>query len=550
MAGYNAYSQAWLEDQRSIRSLFVVVTLLYDSSGLGTSYTSTPLYFSTDACITTDGLISFNPVISGDISLTESISMDGSTSMSFGDISLNNLNGELDAYLDNNKYIWGNQSIQIYLGDPTWSMVSGDFITTTTKFKLVFNGVVDDIDSKSRTELNIKLRDKLDKLNNPLTESKLGIYGSWVNSVQNADTIKPLVFGEVFNMTPLLIDPNNGGGQYMVNDGPVNQIIEIRDNGIPIYQQGSTVYVGATVAPTLGTFILTYPPNGAITASVQGVNNSISYVDGSLQTGIYSNTIAKCIALIATQYGVAASRLNAATELDLTNFSAFNTACPQPVGIVITDTTNVLNVIQALATSVGAQVIFTREGKLQILQFGVGITSAQDSNITIGNTTATPITAADIVFDTINISMKVPFSGAFKLGFCKNWTVQDSLVTALPADHKSLFATEWMTVTSTASATLISNYKLNVDPQQIDTMLLVSTDASAEASRRITYYTTQRFVYKFTGVPKLFGLRLGQQVYLSHNRFNLYNSGQGKLGQVITLSPNWTSSLIDVEVII
>ena len=373
--------------------------------------------------------------------------------------------------------------------------------------------------------------------------------GNWVNSVQNADTIKPLVFGEVFNMSPLLIDPNNQGGQYMVNDGAVNQVIEIRDNGIPIYQDGSTVYTGATIDAANGKFVLTYPPAGTITASIKGVNNSIDLSTGNLVTGTYSNTIAKLIALIVTQYGKSNFRLSAA-DLDLTNLSAFNAANTQPVGVVVTDRTNVLNICEALASSIGAQLIFTREGRLQLLRYGIGITAAQDPLITIGNTSAAPITTNDIIFDSINISEKVPFGGAIKLGYCKNWTVQDSLLTSLPADHKDLYATEWLTTTSTASPTLISNYKLDIDPVQQDTMLLVTTDAVTEASRQVSYYTVQRYVYRFTGVPKLLALRLGQQVYLCHNRFNLYNSGLGKLGQVVSLSPNWTTAYIDIEVII
>ncbi|CAB4134526.1 hypothetical protein UFOVP273_145 [uncultured Caudovirales phage] len=549
MATYSAYSQAWLEDNSSIRTLFVVITPLYDSSGLGSSYTPSPQYFSTDGMMTTDGLIYFNPVIKSDITLSESISSDGNVSMSFGDISILNLNGELDAYLDPLKYIWANQQIQVYLGDATWPATSSDFTVSTSKYKLIFNGILEDIDSKSRNELNFKMRDKLEYLNNPVTENKLGVYGNWVNSAQNADTIKPLVFGEVFNMSPLLIDPNNGGGQYMVNDGAVQQVIEIRDNGVPIYQNGSTVYTGATVDEANGKFILTYPPSGAITCSIQGIKNTINLSTGALVTGTYSNTIAKLIALMVTQYGPPNSRLTA-SDIDLANFSAFDTANPQPVGLLITDRVNILDAARQLASSVGAQISLSREGKLRFIKFGVGITPAQDPLITIGTTTDAPVTLTDMAFDSINISNKLTPQAALSLGYCRNWTVQDSLLTSLPADHKDLYASEWLTVTNTASATIITNYKLTIDPIQKDTCLLVQSDASAEAARLVTYYSVPRYVYRFTGIPRLLSLRLGQQVYLSHYRFNLYNSGFGKVGQVITLNPNWSKATVDVEVIV
>lgn len=549
MATYSTFSQAWLEDNSSIRTIFIVITPLFDVSGTGTSYTPTPQYFSTDGMITTDGLIYFKPVIKSDITLSENISSDGSTSMSFGDISINNLNGEYDAYLDPLQYIWANQAIQIYLGDATWPAVVSDFSVLTSKYKLIFNGILEDIDSKSRNELNFKMRDKLEYLNNPVTENKLGVYGNWVNSAQNADTIKPLVFGEVFNMTPLLIDPNVSGGQYMVNDGAVEQIIEIRDNGIPIYQNGSTVYTGATVDEANGKFVLTYPPSGAITASVKGIKNSINLSTGALISGTYSNTAAKLIALIVTQYGPSNSRLSGANDLDLSNLSAFDSSNTQPQGLLITDRTNILDAIRFIASGIGAQVSFSREGKLRLIKFGVGITPAQDTLVTIG-TSASPISTVDMLYDSMSISSKMTPQAAFSLGYCRNWTVQDSLLTSLPADHKALFANEWLTVTSTASATIISNYKLAVDPVQKDTCMLVQADANTEATRLVTYYSQMHYTYRFTGLPKLLSLRLGQQVYLSHYRFNLYNDGAGKVGQVISLSPNWSKATVDVEIII
>lgn len=546
---YNNYSQAWLEDNMSIRALFVVISVLYDSSGTGASYTPTTLYFSTDGMNTDDGLISFNPILNADITLTESIVGDGSTSMSFGDISILNPNGELDAYLDPNYYIWVNRPIQIYLGDPTWSSASTDFSVSTTKYQLVFNGLVNDIDSKSIEELNIKLRDKMDRLNNPVTESKLGTYGTWVNNAQNEDTIKPLVFGEVFNMSPLLVDPNVGGGQYMVNDGPIQAIIEIRDNGIPIFQHDSTVYTGATPDLTTGMFVLQYPPKGLITASVQGIKTSADLVAGTVLDNTYTNRLAELIAVIVTQYGPANSRLTF-DDIDLINFEAINLEIRTPLGTVITDNTNIIVICQLLAVSVGAQILFSREGKLQLLRYGIGTTAAEDARITIGDSTTSPITVSDILQNTMSISNKIPMIGAVCIGYCKNWTVQTGLQTAIPADHKQLFSTEWLSTTSKASSGLVANYALTVEVPQIDTSLLVTADAVAEADRRLAFYTVQRYTYKFSGIPKLLALRLGQQVYLSHSRFNLYNGGSGKLGQVVTISPNWTSTLVDIEVLV
>jgi hypothetical protein len=88
------------------------------------------------------------------------------------------------------------------------------------------------------------------------------------------------------------------------------------------------------------------------------------------------------------------------------------------------------------------------------------------------------------------------------------------------------------------------------DPEQKETMLLVGTETDAEANRLNTYFTTQRTIYKFTGKARLLDLKLGQDVTLVHNRFDLYNSGSGRSGQVYSVSPNWLSAENTIEVIV
>jgi len=550
---YSSYSQAWLEDPTSIRAVFVVANVLYDSSGLGTSYVSSKLYFSTDGLITSDGTIAFTPNIAGDITTTESLSPDGSIAMSFGGVKIHNVNGELDAYLDAKSYVFVNQNISVYYGDPTWSVPSADLNSTSpTVLKLIFNGIIGDVISTERSILDITIRDKMERLNVPVTEAKFGTaVGTWTNSAAVADTIKPLVFGEVFNMSPVLMDPNSGGGKYMVHDGIIEDIVEIRDNGVPIYRSNGA-YTGATVDISTGTFILKNPPAGAITASVQGSRNSIDPVTGSLLTGTtavsqYTNAVAGLVALIVTQYGKTGLKLTAA-DLDLDNiFDAGNLA---PAGVVVTDTTNVLVVCQLLASSIGAQIFFTREGKLQLLKYGVGVTNIQDPSITLGYSTATTIDETDMHYDSMCISSKLPIQGAFKLGYCKNWTVQEALVTAIPADHKAMFANEWLTTSATATNAMLTAYKVTTDAVQKDTALITNSAAVTEAARLVAFFSVPRYIYKFTGVPAMLALRIGQVANIRHYRFNLYNSGNGRSGQVVALTPNWKTATIDVEVLV
>lgn len=140
--------------------------------------------------------------------------------------------------------MWANRQVKIFVGDPRWPR--DDFYN-------IFTGVISDITTSSQTSLNLVLLNKLDRLNNPISEKTLGsLYpkvgepGGFagnenrpVGAVQNRDSILPLCFGECFNVTPLHISSALTGGTqdhltYMVHDGPIQEILEVRDNGIPI----------------------------------------------------------------------------------------------------------------------------------------------------------------------------------------------------------------------------------------------------------------------------------------------------------------------------
>ncbi len=615
-----AYSQAWLEDPSAIRGLFAVITV-YDVVA-GQNVTK---YVSTIGYVSENGTVSFSPIIVGGAQLTESLSLDGQATLSFGDIELDNTSGELDSWLDNTKYIWSNRSISLYYADPTWPYA--EVVSTESR---VFSGIIDDIDSRDVNSINIKIRDKLERLNAPITENKLGTYGSWGSNAQsNKESIRPIVFGEVHNIQPMLINP--GTLEYLVSDGTIsvnitsitggdtlvcnsttdltvgqpifinpvtsdnttssnnitygadtsglsyyvvysksgNQfklalrtspsvlltsftngtcnlvgsmnkfsteyIIEIRDSGIPIYDP-ETSASGATVASDKCTFKLTKTPAGTITASVQGITNTINLSTGAFLTGQYTNNIASLIALIVTSYGKVENRFSTgSTELDLANLQAFSAAHPQTVGLYISDRTNMLVACQELARSVGAQIYVNRQGQLQILK--------------IATPTGTPsvsITTADILHNTLSIVNRTGVRSAVKIGYCKNYTVQQGLLTSIPSGHKDSYETEWYSKIYVNQETK-SKYNQGTDPEQVDTLLISGTDALAEASRIQTYYNVPRTVYSFTGTPRLLSLTLGQGVTLTYPRFGLEN---GKTGQVIGLTPNWLKSTVDIEVIV
>ena len=247
--------------------------------------------------------------------------------------------------------------------------------------------------------------------------------------------------------------------------------------------------------------------------------------------------------MIITQYGTAATRLTF-SDLDLTNFSNFATNNAAPVGIAVTDRANILEVCTQIAMSANARLFMNRIGQLQLIQLG---THTLDSVV--------QITDNDILHNSLQISQKTSVVASNKVGYCKNYTVQTTLVTSLPTTHIELYKEPWLSSTVTDNI-VQKNYKLDSLPVQLDTNLLRSSDAAALAKSLNDYWKVPKIVYSFTGTSKLLSLKLGQGVNLMHSRFGLISTDPvtgltvGKSGQVISISPNWMAGTVNIEVII
>ncbi len=484
---------AWLQSATAIRVVLI-------EAAVNVGGTDITRYLSTKPYVTEAGDTPANthylPRASNGIQYTEAVSLSTEASLTQGDIELNNQDGALDSWLGD---VWVGRPIQAFIGDPRWAR---------SDFRLIFNGIVDDIHSKSREVVNLVLRDKLQRLNTSVSEAVLG------GTTANQSACIPMTFGECHNVSPLLTNPATL--EYQVHNGPIEGVIEVRDNGIP---------VACTVTASTGKFTLSASPAGQITASVQGDKPS---------GGSYSNTISQLVQRIVQAFGKTSDQFGSG-DLDAGNLAAFETAHPQPVGIYLQDRENVLSVIQRLAASVGAQVVMSRAGQLRLIQIALPPAG-----------TPTVITEAQMVERTLQVVDRPTVSASVQIGFCQNWTVQAGLLTTIPAAHKDLFKTAWLTAIATDTA-VQATYKLNAMPVQEDSCLLVRTDAAAEATRRLGIRKVARTIYQFEGTPDLLLLELGQAVTLVNHRFGL--SG-GITGMVVSLAPNWMTGHVTVGVLI
>lgn len=436
----------------------------------------------------------YQAVVAGGLKVTESIAMDAGASLSAGDIEIFNADGSRDAWLDDT---WANQPVNVFVGDVRWDRAD---------FRQVFSGVIIDLACKSRDRLSLRIANKLERLNTPVTDTKIG------GNAANPDALVPVLLGECHNISPVQTNPVTL--EYAFGDGVNEAVAEVRTEGKP---RGAV-----TVTPNTGRFVFNQAVGpGVVTCCAQGTKYNGNYV----------NTIGQLVQYLVTQRGKVATRFTAA-DLDSVQLAAFEAANPQPVGLYLTDRTNVLVACQQLASSVGAQVAVSMTGKLRLIQFAIPATAT------------TEIRQSQQIDRSITIANRTEVAAAVKVRYARNWTEQKTLQTSVPDAHKELYAQDWLSVTA-VDPVVQASYKLDAEPREVDTCLLRKTDAQAEAGRRLAIAKSPRTSFRFDGTPSLLMIELGQAVKLFSNRFGLV---AGKAGLVTSRTVDWETLRSTLEV--
>lgn len=493
--------KTWLNTPSHIRIILVKI------EAVGVSGTPTTFYLSSKPFTTTSTdtptSTAFDACLVGGVSFNGELLEDGGANIGFGDIEIENTGGTRDAWLN---YIWVNKKITIYIGDPQW---------TFADYYSIFTGLISDISVRDLNSLNLIIVDKSQKLNNPISETLM----TTVQGSTASDVLVPLTFGECFNITPVV--SNSVTSEYQVHNGAIEDIIEVRDNGLPVL---------FTKNLAQGKFTLTRALYGQLTCSVQGDKT----------TGTYYNNVPDLIKVLVKNYGPVANRLTD-SDIDLTNFASYGFTAEtstQPVGVYCTNRENLLDICNQLAQSIGCRITFNAGGLLQLIRYDVP--SPTETNFTL-------ITEQDIENNSISIASKVVVKATTKLAYCKNWTPQESgLAEGIVAEHLPIFSDEWLYQTNT-NATTVTNYQLDTQPQQEDTLLISSAGAATEAARRTALRSTARYVYEAVCYPHMLFLNLGDFVKLQNPRYGL---SAGKLGTVVRVDKDWIAGRITIGVLV
>lgn len=464
--------------------------------------------------------------------------LQGYTVPSWGDILIDNSDASRDGWLE---YSWDGRSVTVLFGDPSWPR---------TDFKPILSGTVAGISFPSSSQIKLSIKDKQWALNVPIQSHLVGepelisgttyrvsedpvesIDAIWDNGVlldpskyttsplttpatftlvrppvgkltceytggsTATGQVVPLCFGEVCNITPVTLSASLL--TYQAHGGPVDAIVQVRDNGVPI---------GFVADLDRGTFQLLSNPVGTVTCDVRGATSGGVFVQG--------------VGRIVRHILITCGGLTVA-DIDHDSLRVFLDLCPQRAGIYIDSRRNTLDVLDELITSVGGFYTPNREGKL--------IFGRLDPP---EGTPVLELTADDLVMGGLKIvKQSVPWQTA-RIAYLRNYTVQDSTAGAVPDVDKAVYAHEWRYV-SRQDPSIALAHLLASEPTAQQTCLVDRTEAIEEAARLLELNGTVRTTYSAECISLPLTVNQGAVVRLTHPRYGL---AAGKLLRVVGIN--------------
>jgi hypothetical protein len=430
----------------------------------------------------------------------------GMSRVGYGELVLANSDGELDSLL--NMALDG-RMLTLRAGQPG-TLYPNAWVTVLTARM--------DAPAVEWDKVSIRLRDRLLDFKNQIQETLYagdnvlpdGLEGTEDNSKGRP---KPLVFGQVFNVTMPCV--NTSRLIYQAHDGALSAVDKVYDRGVELTAESAYASQAdmETNAPSAGAYRawlaggylrLGSSPAGTLTADLTQGANSLE------------RTAAQVLKAIALRIGVEAADIVAA---DVTALDQANNAT---VGLWISDEQSALEAMDAIANSVGAWWGFDPWGRLRMAQMQL------------------PTGAPIFILEQeaiLNLQLQATATGdsnipprSVEIRYARNYTPQKDLAGSVSDERKAWAAENWRTVTADAASE--TDHPL-ADPLVMDTYLITESAATAEATRRATLFGGRRDRLMVTvrlDFTRLTSLDLGAVIQVKIPRFG-YNAG--KLFRVI-----------------
>ncbi len=465
------------------RKQFLAILEPYDPDLMAT----VPLYFSDFGLTTSPGSEPpnqyFAPRLMSALNferhLFKSGKLSGRSVPGYGEIELNNADGGLD---DLGRLAFDGRRVRVFIGGADFAFES---------FAVIFDGTADSAEFTDES-VSIRLRDLQLTLDQPIQETTYLGTGDLEGPEALTGKPKPLTFGHVFHISPVLI--KSFELVYQVHDGPIEDVVSVHDSGVALTKTTGTPSFGQfSVDLALGTFQLGGTPAGQITAEVKGDKTD----------GVFVSTVPDVIRRIVLHRSVLS-----ADGLDQESFEATNAGASAPIGIHIDTDTTVAAVLDELVGSIGAHYGFSRGGLLTIGRLGepgsTGIKTFTDREILELERRATglPIWRQ-------------------RVGYRRYWSPLDAagVADAVAMENRQDLA-EGFRLAEASDATVQTVHPLAGD-ERSDGALVTKEDAQAEADRLLLLYGQDRQSYRVRVKAQPFTLDLGQSVTVVYPRHGL-----------------------------
>lgn len=415
----------------------------------------------------------------------------GLAAQNAGAVEVANLDGEWDALANHD---WAGRRVDLLIGRKG---------NTYSQFGSAFCGTISSVQA-SRSALTLVLRDRRKILDQAVQQS---LYGGGGGSDGDSDLQgqpKPLLYGKCRNVTPvtlvqsLLI--------YQVHAGQINAVDDVRDRGVSLNFDSDYASYATLAAASVssgdyatclaeGLFRLGGAPDGQVTADIEG--------DAS---GGYVSTVADIVRRIITR-----TRLEDPADIDTSAFSTFETAVSGTAGIYLTTQETVEAAATRLLASVGAYLVFGRDGSAAAYQL------------------AAPSSPVSTLDDSHIISMsrvtRGQRSNKRRVGWRPMWTVQgnDDLAGSVSDANRALYGNAYRYVTA-SNDTASAESRLS---QLIETGTFFENEADATtlATLLAALHGPRRDVWEVITRADFCRYWLGDSLTLQTSRYGL-DSGQ------------------------
>lgn len=443
-----------------------LVTLRVASDGYRTSPADTPPNAVYDAAVKDPG------------NITRSLFADGKTmgqsQTATGEIVLANVEGRLDAWLTT--YGFSGRAILI-------KRLSSQRAAYSSA-EIVFKGTIESVDTPNALDsITLRLTDRRLELDKPLQNNRYGgttTSGASVNVADGTadmkDKIKPLVYGKVFLIEPVKVNPFDL--IYQVSDGAVASIVAY-DKGVPLVNAGNFTTPALLKAATLraGTY------GTCLTSGLFRYGGTVLVPRADVVEGSTANlrTAASCVDRMMTKMG-----LNGPSNMSGATWSALSALAPQEVGIYVTTDRTALDVMSEVLASIGGWIA---PNSLGIFEVGRLSAPAATAAWTLRLDKQSGATASLIKCP--DSDKKLPFWRVV-LNYLRVWSPYDANAVAdsLTDTRKSFLTTEWRE--SKAEQSSVKDKDLLAEELTKDTLLTTQADADAEAARLLALYSVDR----------------------------------------------------------